>query len=740
MTRPHHSADRPAVQASRPGVRTSRPDRLWPSGTLPPMTGDPAMPDEDRHTLEALAALDEVSPGELSRLTAMPARSLTRVLRRLREQGLVEGSQRSLRITLAGRGAAAPSLSVASDDTWEEVVGDLWPPYHGAFIRLMADATVIRALAPERRAHPGFVAEGAPFSYKSAMAEFVCTMFGLDRRACIVDNTGLLAPGAVFGRSRQVKGGAWVFDPAPRTTVSFVCFDELQDADPKVRREVAHYFHGETLVEVEGDLVRFSPTPLGCYNPPAAVFTAATHRRCVHIGPGALRPREPADLPDRLERFYAGARPAPVRLGDLALPATALPGELWPIFTGSPGVLAVLTERGRLWHDRRSFEALVLGRAARLGVKAGGNLRAALVGVVADLLSVAETVEGLVANANWRVSALLDALGDLPGADAVRAHCRRLAELRVSIRADVASHRETAATGDLDLHGQRHELMATYQGALNKLKVVPDPERARASGLRAQLSRLTTAAGETRSAEALVEVETLGAPVLEAARAMRAELDERARLRREAIGRARSALTGLGALDSDETAERDRLREALAEAANLVDQDAFDTAVSQVAKAGRRLGDRATARRGQKALTKDLEIRRRQAEAKRASYRKRLVSLRKRVKTSAGEDVVAVLEREAVVVRQVEERPEELDPPAGAVAWAWILNRPAPAPYRRIRRVVYYVDRAGARWSGPQLATWGSPEVLAAIDAALRSLDSPALPPAQRLLALPSGR
>lgn len=639
--------------------------------------------------LGALAvAGGSMAPGELATATGLAPRTVSKALGELRAEGLVDGPKPAPALSLAGRAAAARRLP-APTGSWDAAVGEVLPVWHAAAVRLMADAVVARAVGPAGAALPGFVAFGPVATFKSTLAELVAAMFGLDRAATVVANSSSLTAGAVIGRRERGEDG-WRFVPSPYVEQRFVCFDELADAEPAVVREVTQLLYGEREVLVEGERVTVAPVTLACFNPPAGrrVLTEGTWRRVLRLDTGTVAGALPAGLGRRIGAFLAGP-PAPVDLHGLSWPALELPDRLRSVWDQ---VEAVLSDRGRAWHDLRVFDALVLGRAARCGHGAG-EMDADSFAVAVDVLCLAETVEGLVAHPDWRadVDTLRARLGGLPGGPEALAAVEARDAARVELDRLARQRHAAVEQVSVELVGARAELGERLTGAAKAITYgLVEGERPDGSRLRAQLRDLARRAGEARSLERLAELEALAAPVLADAAALAA-----------AVARRRRA-TQLEA----EQAKRDaaRARQATAEMARR-----------------RRQADQHAARQAKA------------AQAERRRQLDQLDGLARRVRTGPDEDVVARLVQAGCLTRQVEETAVERHG-----FWARAQGKEGQVEVRR--RFVYF-DATG-RYRFPRtLTAWGQPEVLEVIAlrrAQLVGGDRPALPAATRL-ALPAG-
>lgn len=648
-----------------------------------------------RAVLDALVmASGPLPPGALAAGTGLAARTVSGALRELRDAGLVEGGQREARPTLAGRAAAARALPVPAG-SWDAALGELLPVWHAAAARLMADAVTARAVGPASGPPlPGFVIFGPPASFKSSLGELVVEMFGLDRARSVVANSGDLSPGAVLGRRQQTEGG-WRFEASGYLEVPFVVFDELADADRAVIREVTTLLYGERERLMEGEVVRLAPVVLACFNPPRnapggmGVLSEGTWRRVLRLNTAPVASTLPAGLGRRLGVFLAGAHPAPLQLASMTWPALGL-GEqemsLWD------NVESLLSEKGRAWHDARVFETLSLARAARHAHR-GEEMVTDAFGVALDVLVLAETVDGLVAEVDWRPN--LDAqravLGGLPGgAEALAAVAARQA-WRAALDEQARSATLKGETLSVELVGARAELGERYRQAAAAITRVPAGQRPTAAKLRAQLRDLAKKAGEARSAERLADLEAAGAAVVERAERLAGDIaEERTRAARQAEADKLA--------ESQQTAQRKQ--------ADRLARDAED--------------ERAKARK--------------EWDAERKAALGRLNRLAARKATRRDEDVTARLVAEGCVQQEVVERQVR----------AGLLGKRIET-----RRRLAYRDRAGELWWPEQLSEWATPPVLAVIAARRAELVGaggassqpgimPTLGPAPTLRALPA--
>ena len=629
----------------------------------------------------------EASPGELATASGVPARTVTRDLAALAEAGLLAGTEKLRRLTAAGweqLGAGALPVPASSFD---DAVRFVFGPYHGAFIRLVADAVVARRLWPGRAWAPGFVACGSPGRGKTAVADMMCWALGLDRVEA-VRQTDQLAPGEVVGRRRALPGGQYVLEPSALVGLPFVCLDEWAAAKDDVRREALKLVHGETAAVVEGERIELHPTTLVTYNPapggdPRRPLPEAYWRRCIVFYADSA-PDDPG-LAGRLHGFYAENRPPALRLDTFRAGVEELPAEIRTMLEADDGFRRPLTDDGRLCYgDIRTAEALMLGRLARLGVVPGDDLRAVALHVAYDLLTVAETVPGQVVG-SWRLhlDAAVEALAGAPGADqlvdAVRGH-----EQARQARATAADEiRRRSDEQGLALVGRRAEVAERFTDAAKAIERVPRGLRPQAAGLRKQLRTLATRTAKARSTSALDDLEQLGAPVIAAATAVHDEVAQRAA---EARDVAQQRL--------------DQLRQGRAQAR------ALDSQLRERARAADQ-----------------------QNKARARAHKRRLVELRKlqqRKTTRPDEDVLARL----VELQVVEPVDETYQSDARSVFEEYVLHRPPRIVTRTRRR---YRSTAGEMYAADDLRRWEAPLVRRVVAAAISA------PPGSPRLQLSAG-
>lgn len=642
----------------------------------------PALSETDTAVLAAMAgAGEDATPRRIADDCGLRADRLSRVLRRLRERGLVEGGERTPRLSPAGRSAAAPPPAAAG--AFEEALEEVWTPWAGAQLRLGADAVFARHLLPGRDSQPALVTYGATKAGKTAAGEFLCAAFGWDPAEHRFE-AYRMSRGEMLGRRHQEPGG-WVFEPGAPTRLPLVVLDELGLAEPEVKKAAFAFLEGHRRVRVGSDVVEVCPLPWLVFNPrssesPTEFLPEPYWRRCLALNtdyyagaPGA------GSLGERLRSFYAAPRPALLCLEGASAPGDALADDAYRYIVGWErpsgrvgGLRGISSDEGWALSEPRAVEACVLGRAARYGLGASDGLEAVALAVVYDVATLAETVPGRVADPDaWRllVPGAGSALAGAPGFEAFerasaaleRARAgreRRADAAAMQRRAERAAEAGRAEVDDVSLAGAKAAAVTILDDAARAIERVPAHERARAAGLRKQLRAWRDKVRAADGPERLRALADASAPALAAA----SELASR--LGNEAAERARAV-----------EAERARSRHAKAAVA-----------------AGRKAD----------------------AAAQGASRRRRreLEALAARRSTKAGENVPArllaagVVEAEAYVV--------DYGQPG---FWGRLAGAPAGRATRR-----RYRDRSGTTWQAHQLARWEDAGTKAALAAAMVAL------------------
>ena len=289
--------------------------------------------------------LSETSRPVRELVAAQPRGSVYRRLKRLQADGWVIKGRHGYALTAAGQQVKAEREAAACLGGLGTVYTPLTlvpSPCLRAVLELALASLVVRQLTPQEERHPSFLLLGPAMAWKTSAGRFLCLAAGVDPTTHIVD----LA--SESGRSLWIRRGPDGEIASRRRLLEapVVVFDELQLADPGVRRALAPFLSGRRRVPVENEVVRIAPVALLTMNPGAGKtltertgLAAPQLRRMIvcdlgrvempnlvlvggraleaaaDAGPLPLRPPQ-----DSAERF----RPAVVRLLPLVLQADVL--------------------------------------------------------------------------------------------------------------------------------------------------------------------------------------------------------------------------------------------------------------------------------------------------------------------------------------------------------------------------------------------------------------------------------
>jgi hypothetical protein len=302
---------------------------------------------------------------------------------------------------------------------------------------------------------------------------------------------------SLWGRRHQLSGGAWGLRPSPVLAAPLLVLDELDKASRDVQRACLKLLQGEGRVPgEEGELVEVAPTVLVLANGGADLVPPEYRRRSIVLN---LAP-----LVGQLADVYRIAQPFLTALPVIDLDALDVVRR--PLASGIADELAAalragLSEAGWRMADERALAHLVVGRAAVTGL----DQRAAALGVVADYLDVAGTVDEVAG-----------APGPVEPAPNAAARRQAVAEQAVREREE----RRRARTEDVELAGVIGEVV-------DKLRLLrPDPasvapyRRAEAARLASQLNAVIAMASDATSLDELHEVIEDYEAVISAAQAL----------------------------------------------------------------------------------------------------------------------------------------------------------------------------------------------------------------------------
>jgi hypothetical protein len=448
------------------------------------------------------------APGDLgaaaeSGVVTRPRRS--RALDELEAPGLVTRTKAEVRLTTAGWTFFASPVQVGAGERLDAALG-IWPHEHRSFLELASSVIVARRHLGEACTEDwlGFIAIGASKGGKSAMADWLCRVFGLER----VEHTAYLqteTPGSVSGRREQGKEG-WEWVASPYGDLPFVVFEEFDKSDEKMRRAVLRYFQGNTRVSIEGATRTLRPTPMLAANPPRAgedryrILPDEYRRRSIVLNLDTAHP----ELEARLRHFYETTRLPLVDLDTLA-PRGRLSEVARRVLELIP---TVLSEEGNLFFPNvRALEHATLGRAALLGPGADEVIAAYATGI--SYLSCASTISGLVDD-GWQLS--LEGIRNVIGPDTDIAVLEDAVAREHQARTQRRNRQVTASRAktslELEVLGRRGELVERIAQALRDIHGGKVRGHAVEAGrLRDQLKRLHSRAKQVEAADSIEDLE-----------------------------------------------------------------------------------------------------------------------------------------------------------------------------------------------------------------------------------------
>ena len=197
---------------------------------------------------------------------AQPRGSVYRRLKRLQSDGWVIKRRHGYALTAAGQQVQAEQEEAACLGGLGTAYTPLTlvpSPCHRALLELALAALVVRKLTEQEERHPSFLLMGPTMAWKTSAGRFLCLAAGVDPISHIVD----LA--SESGRSLWIRRGPDGEIATRRLLLEapVVVFDELQLAEPGVRRALAPFLSGRRRVPVENDTVDIAPVPLITMNP-----------------------------------------------------------------------------------------------------------------------------------------------------------------------------------------------------------------------------------------------------------------------------------------------------------------------------------------------------------------------------------------------------------------------------------------------------------------------------------------
>jgi hypothetical protein len=461
------------------------------------------------------------TPGELGAALDINRQRRADVLTDLAAAGYVTRGGGRVQLTPEGWSRFSGLGPGMAGDVLDRVLAG-WPARHRAFIELLVCSIIARhhlAAAYPWHEHLGFMAIGETKTFKTAMADLVCYLFGFDRVQTRVHTPGETA-GSLLGRFGQKSEGlGYVWEPAPMTLLPFVLLDEFDKAKPALQDRAWNYFRGTVATPVEGVAHQLLPTPMLAANPPAkgdrlGALRTEYRRRSVVLDTGNMAGRG-RELVKHLRGFYANPTPADrLSLAGLVPPA-ALDQRALAVFEAA---YEVLTEAGRAeWPEERALELATLGRLALLGPGADHMTAAAATAVA--YLTVAESVPGQVLDTGWQ-AVVAEWAGQVAGGESLTAALQRSSKAKAEALGQATTNRRRTQHAEQGVLKAGAELAERCRLArdvdLNGHKV-PREHKPAAAGLRKALARHLASAATVRTAAGLDDVTALATPVLEEA-------------------------------------------------------------------------------------------------------------------------------------------------------------------------------------------------------------------------------
>ncbi len=200
-----------------------------------------------------------------SLLAKYPKATTYHRLRVLQRRGLVAKHGSTYALTSAGQRLKADRDVEISAEGLTRVyspLGDVPTPQHRAMLELALAALVLRQHTDQEERHAGFLFLGPTLTWKTSAARFLCLAAGVDPSTHVVD----LA--SETGKSLWIRRGASGEIVTERTLLDepLIVLDELQLADPAVRRAIAPLLSGRRRVPVENSIRTISPVPIMTMN------------------------------------------------------------------------------------------------------------------------------------------------------------------------------------------------------------------------------------------------------------------------------------------------------------------------------------------------------------------------------------------------------------------------------------------------------------------------------------------
>lgn len=198
-------------------------------------------------------------------LARYPKATIYHRLRVLQVQGLVAKHGTEYALTSAGQQVKADRETEIFSEGLMRVyppLRDVPTPQHRAMLELALAALVLRQHTDQEERHAGFLFLGPTLTWKTSAAWFLCFAAGVDPSTHVVD----LA--SETGKSLWIRRGASGEIVTERSLLDepLIVLDELQLADPAVRRAIAPLLSGRRRVPLENSIRTISPVPIMTMN------------------------------------------------------------------------------------------------------------------------------------------------------------------------------------------------------------------------------------------------------------------------------------------------------------------------------------------------------------------------------------------------------------------------------------------------------------------------------------------
>lgn len=224
------------------------------------------MLDRWNRILEAVAE-EKRSSIKISEETGISERTVRSDLQKLKQQNLIErlgaGPKTTWQATAKGQ-----EFLYAHQKSQEEISPNLpsfvqqLPNHYRAFFSLVLYALIAEPHVRDRfeKGRPGFFLFGPKKTGKTTLFEQFGPLLGMNREEIIIASWQKAGKEATVRRV-PVKGG-YDLQRSPYFERPLAVFDDLHWAEPAARKEIVKLFHGERILEIEGESVELHLIPI----------------------------------------------------------------------------------------------------------------------------------------------------------------------------------------------------------------------------------------------------------------------------------------------------------------------------------------------------------------------------------------------------------------------------------------------------------------------------------------------